>query len=116
MSISQIASITKSLLVNKKLTRKQAFLLCEKISHNDCIEHECINFDAVDPLKRAFPEFKWRVAQDRSGWRALCFVTIMTDDPREHYTGDDEPPEQKEIYCIHCNKYHKRGVPPKGKP
>lgn len=114
MSIAQIAKTTKRLLGGKKLTRKQAVALSKDIEHDDCVDGQFINYGAVAPLKQAFPHFPWRVAQDRTGERCRCFVTIMKDDPREHYTGDDEPPEQKNVYCVHCGTLHKRGVQPKG--
>jgi hypothetical protein len=115
MSISQIVSVTKRMLGGEALTRGQALAICEDIHHSDCTSGQFVNAEAVAPLKAAFPEFKWRVALDRTGERSRCFVTIMADDPREHYTGDDEPADEKTVYCIHCGKHHERGVPPKGR-
>jgi hypothetical protein len=115
MSISQIVSVTKRMLGKKRLTREQALAICGDIHHGDCVSGEFVNAEAVELLKTAFPEFKWRVALDRTGERSRCFVTILADDPREHYTGDDEPADETTVYCIHCGEHHERGVPPKGR-
>lgn len=114
MSIRSIIRTAKTLRPKGKLTRREAKRIADSIPSEDLVTNQFINESAAEPLRLAFPEFPWRVALDRTGERTRVFVTVMKDDPREHYTGDDEPEDQTSIYCIHCGKNHTRGVPPKG--
>ncbi len=56
------------------------------------------NTQYADALKRAFPEFNWRIILDRSGGRTRWALTIDDNDPREHYFG------RLGAKCVHCGK------------
>lgn len=77
------------------MTKEEATKICGYVGCEN--SNGTINYDAVLPLKRDFPEFNWRVILDRSGEYSRGAITIDDNDPREHFI----PIGGR---CIHCGK------------
>jgi hypothetical protein len=65
-------------------------------------EHDLANRDGTaserwpKALREAFPEHEWRVILDRSGYRTRWALSLVDDDPREHYIAHGR--------CVLCDK------------
>lgn len=98
MSIASIIKTIKVLRPDGRITREEALAIAKTIPEKSLVDGIYINFDAIIPLKKAFPEFDWRVAEDRTGETKYCFVSIEKDEPREHYRNGP--------FCGHCFENH----------
>lgn len=55
----------------------------------------------ANDLRRAFPDFNWRIILDRSGRWSQWALTVDDNDPREHYVSRNS---WGPGVCVHCGK------------
>lgn len=85
---------------DKGMTQKRALEICRLIPSHMLSDGMVLSDGLAKQLREAYPKHDWRVTLDRTGERARAMLTVLKDDPREHYVDGS--------WCPTCGKDHRK--------